>query len=83
MSISSSLVSATDSLRASYSSSSTGFLSSGTSISMRSPLGPASKARLWSTSIKPMTFLSASQMGAATGAIFLPKRSRRVSKAAL
>ena len=33
--------------------------------------------------MKPMTFLSASQMGATTGAMFLPNRSRRVSKAAL
>ena len=78
----SSLVSATDSFSASLNSVMTSSLSAGTSISTRLRLC-ISKARLFSTSMMPVTFLCSSQMGTTTGAIFLPKRSRRASKVAL
>ena len=81
-SINSSLVSATDSMSWSYSSSTTLTLSSGMGTSLRL-LPSGSKARLWITSTTPVTFLFSSQMGTTTGATLLPKHSRRVSKAEL
>ena len=78
----SSLVSATDSFSASLNSVMTSSLPSGTSISTRLPFC-ISKARLFSTSMMPVTRLFSSQMGMTRGAILLPKRSRSASKVAL